>query len=80
MSGAIGVLEALRKNGITVAIDDFGTGYSSLSQLKQLPLNKLKIDHSFVRDLPDDMDSRAIAEAIIGMGRSLATFGYGRGH
>jgi len=68
---AIGVLEALRKNGITVAIDDFGTGYSSLSQLKQLPLNKLKIDHSFVRDLPDDMDSRAIAEAIIGMGRSL---------
>jgi EAL domain-containing protein (putative c-di-GMP-specific phosphodiesterase class I) len=71
VSRAVRVLDAIRSRGIRLAIDDFGTGYSSMSLMKQFPIDTIKIDRSFVRDLPDDSEGRAIAQAIIGMGKAL---------
>jgi diguanylate cyclase (GGDEF)-like protein len=61
----------LKAMGLQISVDDFGTGYSSLGHLKELPIDKVKIDRSFVHDLPMNRDSAAIARAIVQMGRSL---------
>ena len=64
-------LHALRRIGVRVAIDDFGTGYSSLAYLQKLPIDRLKIDRSFVQGFEADLDGSAIVRAVIGIGRSL---------
>lgn len=65
------VLDELKKMGVRLALDDFGTGYSSLSFLKRFPIDTLKIDHSFVRDLATDSEDASIVSAVVDMGRNL---------
>jgi len=69
--GAVRVLRGLKSMGIHLSIDDFGTGYSSLSYLKRFPLDTVKIDQSFIQDLPGDGDDVVITQAIIAMAHSL---------
>ena len=75
----IAVLKSLSEYGIPISVDDFGTGYSSLSYLKRLPLQKVKIDRSFVSDLPHDPDDSVLVAAIIAMSHSLGLFVVGEG-
>ena len=68
---AVTRMVALRAMGVGFSMDDFGTGYSSLSYLKRLPIEQLKIDRTFIRDLATDSDDAMIVQAIIGMARNL---------
>lgn len=68
---SLGELEAIKAVGVALSIDDFGTGYSSLAQLKALPVDKLKLDRSFVDGLPNDQNDVAIAKTIIELGKNL---------
>ncbi len=68
---AIRVLDAIQSRGVRIAIDDFGAGYSSMSMIKRFPIDTIKIDRSFVRDLPDSSEDKAIAKAIINLGKAL---------
>ncbi|HYD95069.1 MAG TPA: EAL domain-containing protein [Noviherbaspirillum sp.] len=76
---AVGLLNRIKSLGVKVALDDFGTGYSSLSSLTSLPLDKLKVDQSFIRRIERDPACRTVTEAIIGLGRSLRLSVHGEG-
>ncbi len=69
--GAVKVLQTLRDTGVRIAIDDFGTGYSSLAYLKRFPIDCVKIDRSFIRDLPSDRDDASITRGIIAMAHNM---------
>jgi diguanylate cyclase (GGDEF)-like protein/PAS domain S-box-containing protein len=68
----ISILAKIKSMGVRLAIDDFGTGYSSLAQIKHFPIDTLKVDRSFIRNIPQDLEDRAITEAIIAMGKTLS--------
>lgn len=65
------ILDNLSSFGISISLDDFGTGYSSLNYLKEFPISKMKLDQSFIRDLPEDRESAAIVSALIALGHAL---------
>jgi EAL domain-containing protein (putative c-di-GMP-specific phosphodiesterase class I) len=67
----LGVLQSLHEAGIRMSIDDFGTGYSSLNYLRRFPIDKIKIDQSFVREMAEEGDTAMIVSGIIGLAKSL---------
>lgn len=72
LEATLSAMEHWRAQGMRFSIDDFGTGYSSLARLKQLPLAELKIDRSFVQDLPEDVNDAVITQAILAMAKTLS--------
>jgi EAL domain-containing protein (putative c-di-GMP-specific phosphodiesterase class I) len=71
VENTIAKMTVLQEKGVTFALDDFGTGYSSLSYLRRLPLDQLKIDQSFVRDVLTNANDAAIARTIVALGKTL---------
>jgi EAL domain-containing protein (putative c-di-GMP-specific phosphodiesterase class I) len=71
VDASVSTLHALRARGVRISLDDFGTGYSSLSYLKMLPVDTVKLDQSFVRDVTSDRGDAAIATAVLTLARSL---------
>jgi diguanylate cyclase (GGDEF)-like protein len=69
---AVALLSEIKQMGVRIAIDDFGTGYSSLAQLKRFPIDTLKVDRSFIREVVHDADDQAITDAVIALGKSLS--------
>ena len=69
---AIAIMQEIKSTGVAIAIDDFGTGYSSLSYIKRFPIDVLKVDRSFVMDIPDDKNDMAITAAVIAMAHKLS--------
>ena len=68
---AVATMKELQILGVQLSIDDFGTGYSSLGALKRFPVARLKIDKSFIDDIPDDENDKAVASAVISLGQKL---------
>ena len=68
----INVLSRIKGMGVRLAIDDFGTGHFSLAQIKNFPIDTLKVDRSFIRNIPNDLEDKAITQAIIAMGKHLS--------
>lgn len=71
IASIVRVLRELRRRGVAISVDDFGTGYSSLVHMKQLPLDKLKIDRSFVMNIENDSEDAAFTKAIVALGQSM---------
>jgi EAL domain-containing protein (putative c-di-GMP-specific phosphodiesterase class I) len=71
VEAAISIMKAIKSKGIHLSIDDFGTGYSSLAYLKRFPIDVLKVDRSFVSDIPEDKIDMAITSAVIAMAHKL---------
>ena len=72
VESAIQIMQEIKRTGVAIAIDDFGTGYSSLSYIKRFPIDVLKVDRSFVTDIPDDENDMAITAAVIAMAHKLS--------
>jgi len=71
MAQSLSILNAIKALGVAISIDDFGTGYSSLSVLRDLPIDRIKIDRAFIVDLPDHQSQRAVIEAIVALSRAM---------
>ena len=72
VESAIKIMQDIKNTGVSIAIDDFGTGYSSLAYIKRFPIDVLKVDRSFVMDIPEDKNDMAITAAVIAMAHKLS--------